>query len=290
MELVAGATGSLGGRIVRILLEGGGRVRALARNPGGAAAALEAAGAEVMLGDLKDPASLRQACRGVDVVISTASATRRNDDTPENVDMRGTIHLIDAAREAGVRRFIFVSTLGAVPDSPVPAFRAKAAAETHLKESGLSYVILQPDAFMDVWFGMLIEGPIASGTPVTLVGESTGRHSFISEADVAQFAARAARRSEPASVTLPLGGPEAITFRDAAKAYEAALGKPLTIRSVPPGAPLPGLPEIASGIAAAFESYDSVIPMQDTSAAFGVPLTSARDFARRRVAEGLGRT
>jgi uncharacterized protein YbjT (DUF2867 family) len=290
MELVAGATGSLGGRIVRILLEGGGRVRALARNPGGAAAALEAAGAEVMLGDLKDPASLRQACRGVDVVISTASATRRNDDTPENVDMRGTIHLIDAAREAGVRRFIFVSTLGAVPDSPVPAFRAKAAAETHLKESGLAYVILQPDAFMDVWFGMLIEGPIASGTPVTLVGESTGRHSFISEADVAQLAARAARRSEPASVTLPLGGPEAITFRDAAKAYEAALGRPLTIRSVPPGAPLPGLPEIASGIAAAFESYDSVIPMQDTSAAFGVPLTSARDFARRRVAEGLGRT
>jgi uncharacterized protein YbjT (DUF2867 family) len=289
MELVAGATGSLGGRIVRTLLEGGGRVRALARNPGGAAAALEAAGAEVMLGNLKDPASLRQACRGVDVVISTASATRRNDDTPENVDMRGTINLIDAAREAGVRRFIFVSTLGAVPDSPVPAFRAKAAAETHLKESGLSYVILQPDAFMDVWFGMIIEGPIASGTPVTLVGESTGRHAFIAEADVAQFAARAARRSEPSSVTLPLGGPEAITFRDAAKAYEAALGRLLTIRSVPPGAPLPGLPEIASGIAAAFESYDSVIPMQDTSAAFGVPLTSARDFARRRVAEGLGR-
>ena len=288
MELVAGATGSLGGRIVRILMEGGGRVRALARNPGGAAAALETTRAEVMLGDLKDPASLRQACRGVDVVISTASATRRTDDTPENVDMRGTINLIDAAREAGVRRFIFVSTLGAVPDSPVPAFRAKATAEAHLKESGLSYVILQPDAFMDVWFGMLIEAPIASGMPVTLVGDSTGRHSFIAEADLAHFAVRAARRSEPASATLPLGGPEAITFRDAAKAYEAALGRPLTIRSVPPGAPLPGLPEIVSGIAAAFENYDSDIPMQDTSARFGVQLTSARDFARRRVAEGLG--
>lgn len=288
MELVAGATGSLGGRIVRTLLEGGGRVRALARNLGGAAAALETAGAEVMLGDLTDPASLRQACRGVDVVISTASATRRTDDTPENVDMRGTINLVDAAREAGVRRFVFVSTLGAVPDSPVPAFRAKAAAEAHLKESGLSYVILQPDAFMDVWFGMLIEAPIASGAPVTLVGESTGRHSFIAEADVAQFAAGAARRGEPSNLTIPLGGPEAITFRDAAKAYEAALGRPLTIRSVPPGAPIPGLPEIVSGMVAAFERSDSVIPIQDASAGFGVQRTSARDFARRRVAEGLG--
>lgn len=289
MELVAGATGSLGGRIVRTLLEGAGRVRALARNPGGAAAALETAGAEVMLGDLKDPASLRRACSGADVVISTASATRRTDDTPENVDMRGTINLIDAARGAGVRRFVLVSTLGAVPESPVPAFRAKAAAEAHLKESGLDWVILQCDAFMDVWFGMLIEAPIASGAPVTLVGESTGRHSFIAESDVARFAARAARRAEPSNVTISLGGPEAITFRDAAKAYEAALGRPLTVRSVPPGAPLPGLPDIVSGLVAAFESSDSVIPMQDTSAGFGVPLTSALEFARRRVAEGLGR-
>ena len=289
MELVAGATGSLGGRIVRTLLEGGGRVRALARHPGGPAAALETAGAEVMLGNLKDPASLRRACSGVDVVISTASATRRTDDTPENVDMRGTINLIDAARDAGVRRFVLVSTLGAVPESPVPAFRAKAAAEAHLKESGISWVILQCDAFMDVWFGMLIEAPIASGAPVTLVGESTGRHSFIAESDVAQFAALAARRGEPSNVTLSLGGPEAITFRDAAKAYEAALGRPLTVRSVPPGAPLPGLPDIVSGLVAAFESADSVVPMRDTSAGFGVRLTSALDFARRRVAEGLGR-
>lgn len=288
MELVAGATGSLGGRIVRTLLGGGGRVRALARKLGDATTSLEHAGAEVVLGDLKDPASLRQACRGVDVVVSTASATRRTDDTPENVDMRGTINLIDAAREAGVRHFVFVSTLGAGADSPVPAFRAKAAAEAHLKQSGLSCVILQPDAFMDVWFGMLIEAPLASGAPVTLVGESTGRHSFIAEEDLAKFAAGAARRGAAASVTIPLGGPEAITFRDAAKAYEAALGRPLDVRSVPPGALIPGLPEIASGIAAAFESYESVIPMQDTSAEFGVPLTSAREFARRRVAEGLG--
>ena len=166
MELVAGATGSLGGRITRELLRHGGKVRALARSSAGASE-LERAGAEVALGNLKDPESLRLACRGVDVVISTASATRRSDDTPENVDLQGNIELIDAARAAGVRRYVLVSTLGATPDSPVPAFRAKAGAEAYLKQSGMEFVILQSDAFMDIWFGMLIEAPIASGAPET---------------------------------------------------------------------------------------------------------------------------
>jgi NADH dehydrogenase len=287
MELVVGATGSLGGRIVRELLDRGGPVLALVRDAS-RATGLEAAGARVVRGDLKDPASLLAACRGVDTVISTASATRRTDDTPENVDAQGTINLVDAAREAGVRRVVYVSTLGATPESPVPAFRAKAAAEAHLARSGMDYVILQPDAFMDVWFGMLIEGPVAAGSPVTLIGESKGRHSFIAEADVAKFAAGAARRPGTRNLTLALGGPEAITFADATRAYGAALGRDIPIRNVPPGSPLPGLPGIVSGIAAAFESYDSVVPMQETSAAYGVPLTTVRDFARRRVAEGLG--
>ena len=140
---------------------------------------------------------------------------------------------------------------------------------------------------MDVWFGMLIEGPIAAGAPVTLVGESKGRHSFIAETDVARFASGAARRSGALNRTIPLGGPDAITFLEAARAYESALGRPVPVQSIPPGSPLPGLPEIVSAIAAAFERHDSVIPMQETSAEFGVTLTSAREFARRRVAEGL---
>ena len=243
MELVAGATGSLGGRIVRELLGRGGRVRALARDRE-SAAPLEAAGAEVVPGNLKDPPSLRVACRGADLVISTASATRRTDDTPDNVDAQGTINLVDAARQAGVRRFVYVSTLGAAPESPVPAFRAKAAAEAHLKQSGMDYVIVQPDAFMDVWFGMLVEGPIAAGRPVTLVGESRGRHSFIAESDLAKFVVSASLKPEVSNVIIALGGPEAITFRDAVTAYEAALGTPIDVRSVPPGSVIPGLPEI----------------------------------------------
>src|SRR5687767_6496314 len=83
MVLVAGATGSLGGRIAKGLLERGKPVRVLAR-PTSDAAALRKAGAEVAIGDLKDLPSLERACHGVDVVITTASASKKGDDTIEN--------------------------------------------------------------------------------------------------------------------------------------------------------------------------------------------------------------
>jgi NADH dehydrogenase len=287
MKLVAGATGSLGGRIVRELLRQGDRVRALSRHPE-AAAGLASAGAEVVRGDLRDPASLETACQGIDTVISTASATRRSDDTPENVDYRGTRNLIDAASSAGASRFLLVSTLGAEPSSPVPAFQAKGKAEAHLRGSGLDWIVLQPDAFMDVWFGMLIELPVAMGNPVSLIGESKGRHSFIAEADVARFAAAAARDAGTANVTLALGGPAAVTFMDAVKAYESALGRTIPVEHLPIGSPLPGLPEIVSGIAAAFESYDSIVPMHEASARYDVALTSIEAFARQRATAGFG--
>jgi uncharacterized protein YbjT (DUF2867 family) len=278
MMLVAGATGSLGGKVVRGLLDRDDAVRALVR-PGSDPAALAAAGAAISVGDLRDPASLVGACRGVSTIVSTASATRRGDDTPENVDGRGNINLIDAARVAGVEHYVVISTIGASAESPLPAFRAKGMAESYLKESGLDYTIVQPNAFMDIWFGMMIEAPVSRGEPVTLVGESRRRHSFIAEQDVAAFTLAATRNPAARNTTLVIGGPEPITFLDAVHAYEAALGRPIPVRSVAPGDPIPGLPEPVWGIAAALESYDSPIPMDDTAKLYGVTLTSVRELA-----------
>jgi NADH dehydrogenase len=264
---------------VQDLLDRGEAVRALVR-PAASATALQQAGAEIAWGDLREPASLDAACRGVRTVISTASATNRSDDTPENVDGRGTQHLIDAARKAGVEHFILLSTVGASPDSMVPAFRAKAAAEAHLKQSGFAWTIIQPAGFMGVWFGMMIELPLSQGQPVTLVGESRHRHSFIAEKDVAAFVVAATRNPAARNATLVLGGPAAVTFREVVQAYEQETGRTIPVRSVAPGAPIPLLPEPVWGIAAALESFDTVIPMTDLAQSWGVPLTSAREFAR----------
>ena len=282
MILVAGGTGSLGGKIAGGLLRGGAAVRVLAR-PDSAAGALREAGAEIVPGDLKEPASLARACVGVEAVVTTASASKRGDDSPQNVDLSGSRNLVDAAREAGVRHFVFVSTIGASPESQLPLFRAKALAEQALRASGLEFTILQPAPLMDVWFPLLIEAPLLTGQPVTLVGEARGRHSFVAEQDVAAFARAALSHPAARNATIALGGPAALTFREVVRAYEAAAGREVTVRSVAPGDSIPGVPDAVSGIAAALEAFDTVVPMAETAAAFGVTLTSALDFARARL-------
>ena len=67
-------------------------------------------------------------------------------------------------------------------------------------------------------------------------------------------------------------------------AYEQAAGRTIPVRSVPPGDPIPGTPEVVWGLAAALESYDSPIPMDETSRTYGAELTSVAEFARTRVA------
>lgn len=283
MILVVGATGSLGGRIAKGLLDRREAVRVLAR-PESQHASLRTAGADVAVGNLKDPASLQRACRGVEVVITTASMSKRGDDTVDNVDLSGNQHLIDAAARAGVRHVIFASTIAASETSPVPLFRAKAAAEAHLRASGMTWTVLRANAFMDVWFGMLIETPLAAGQPVTLVGDSGRRHSFVAESDVAAFALAAVRNPAAVNSTITIGGPEAVTLREVVRAYEDAGAPRRPIRVVPSGDPLPGLPEAVGQLAAALETFDSPIPMEQTARTYGVPLTSVAVFARARMA------
>jgi uncharacterized protein YbjT (DUF2867 family) len=281
MILVAGATGLLGGMIARRLLEQGREVRVLVR-PGSDHGALVEAGAEAVFGDLKDPASLEQACAGVDTVVTTAnSAARGGDDTVETVELRGNRNLIDAARAAGVRHFVFTSALGASEESPVPFLAAKAAAERHLRESGLSYTILVPNVFMEIWFPMLVAGPVQAGQPVALYGEARRKHTFVSVSDVAAFAVAAVDHPSAVGRSIPIGGPAALSWRDVVVLFERVLGREIPVRSLGPGESLPGLPPTVSQIAAGFETYDSPLETTETAATFGVTLTDAESVIRR---------
>jgi NADH dehydrogenase len=287
MILVVGATGHLGGLITASLRARHASVRILAR-PGSAPQSLRDAGVQVAIGDLKSRPTLDAACDGVDVVITTAnSALRGGADNVVTVDIEGNRHLIDAARSATVRQFVFVSALGVTTDSPVPLFRAKALTEMHLRESGLPYTILAPDAFMDVWFPMVI-GPALSGAPVTLVGQGLRKHSFIAAADVAAFATASVGRADALNRHLPLGGPDAVSWREVIGAFERALSREIPIVSVAPGQPLPGVPDIVATLMAGLDTYDSVVPMSETAQRFGVQQTPVDDFVVGMLA-GLNR-
>jgi uncharacterized protein YbjT (DUF2867 family) len=284
MILVAGATGDLGSGIVRRLLARGNQVRALVRSAE-RGEVLRQAGAELSVGDLKDPDSLAAACRGVQVLITTANSARRGgDDTPQSVDLEGNRHLVDAAKAAGVQQFIFVSALGASPGSPIPFLAAKGNTERYLRASGIPYTIISPTAFMEVWTWRLVGAPARAGQPVTLVGEGRRKHSFISAADVASFVIAAVAHPAAMNAQIVIGGPEALSFRDVVDIYERVLGREIPVRSVRPGEPIPGVPQPVWGIAASFDTYDSAIDMTGIARTFAVRLTPLDEVVRRETA------
>ena len=279
MILVVGSTGLLGGSITRLLLErdGGDGVRVLVRSE----EAWRARGGTVesVRGDLKDADSLVRACENVDTVVTTAnSAGRGGDDTVESVDRRGNHDLIEAAVHAGVRRFVFVSVLGASPDNPVPFVAAKGETEKLLRGTDMNWTILEPDAFMDVWVPAVVGGPALRGDPVVLVGEGNRRHSMIAVRDVASFTVACLDHPAAERETIPLGGPGAVSWRDVVRTFEDALGREVDVRTVPPGDPVPGLPDVMVQLVTGMETYDSVLDMDVIRATFDVRQTSLREF------------
>jgi NADH dehydrogenase len=296
MILVVGATGVVGGMTARGLLEQGKEVRVLVRRDSpssqlvqqGLATSSEELielGAHPVHGDLRDRASLDAALEGVETVLSTAnSATRGGADNPQSVDLDGNRNLIEAAKDAGVEHFVFISLLGADPDHPAPFMQAKGQSEAVLRESGMGYTILAPTAFMEFWPAMVVGMPALQGQTVTLVGEGSRRHSFVSNRDVAAFAVKAVDHPAARNEHLAIGGPEALTWRDVVATYERVLERSIPVEFVAMGEPVPGLPEPMPAMLAGMETYDSVVEMEETSRTFGVPLTRLETFVREQVA------
>jgi uncharacterized protein YbjT (DUF2867 family) len=295
MIAVIGATGIVGGMVTRRLLEQGKEVRILVRHnspseqlakEGRATSAEELieAGAEPVYGDLRDRASLDAALGGIETVITTANSVGRGgEDNPQSVDLEGNRNLIEAAREAGVEHFVFVSTLGADPDHPVPFMRGKGQSEASLRQSGMDYTILAPTPYMELWVAVVVGMPVSQGRPVTLVGEGRRRHSFISERDVAAFAVAAAENPAARNEYLAIGGPEPLSWRDVVETYERVLERSIPVEFVAMGEPMP-LPEPMPSILAGMETYDSAIEMEEIARTFDVPLTRLETFVREQVA------
>ena len=113
MILIVGSTGLVGNEICTQLAAQKIPFRALVRKDSAPEKVnhLKSLGAEIVVGDLKEPASLADACEGVEKVISTASCTftMREGDSIETVDRQGQLNLVEAAKNAHVKRFVFIS-------------------------------------------------------------------------------------------------------------------------------------------------------------------------------------
>ncbi|HZZ18000.1 MAG TPA: NAD(P)H-binding protein [Opitutaceae bacterium] len=235
MLLLTGATGSIGSRLLPLLLERGEDVRCLVRDP----RKLGARRVDVQialgdLGDLSDPHTMRQSLRGVDTVVHLAATIR--DQPPrrlEELNGLATIRLLQAAERAGVRRFAFFSALDAGAAQRTRFFRAKWVAERAVESSPLETSVFAPSIVYDQsdpWITLLRRFSFLPVLPVS--GEGRAAFQPIWAQDVAEcvVAALAAERLEP---RYELAGPETLTYDEMADLVSRVTGRPRDLVHVP---------------------------------------------------------
>ncbi|HEY0876424.1 MAG TPA: SDR family oxidoreductase [Vicinamibacterales bacterium] len=289
MILVAGATGFLGGEVCRRLAERGKAVRALVRSTSTpeAVGRLHAFGVQTIEGDLKDPSSLPAACAGVRAVISTATSThsRQDGDSIESTDGAGQRNLVRAARDAGVERFTYVSYSGGI-DTDDPLTRAKRSVEREIQGSGMTYTVLRPSFFMEVWLSPAL-GFDYPNAKATIFGDGTRPVSWISLADVASFAVETLDHPAARNAVLELGGPEALSPLQVVALFEEIGGRSFERHHVPEDqlrtafdTATDSLPKTFAALQLNYAGGDA-IPMEETHRTYGIQPTSVRDYASR---------
>lgn len=197
--LIAGGTGRTGRIIVQKLLALGQRPRVLARDLAAARALL---GEEPLLfnGDVRTPSTLGSAVQGCRVLISAiGSRAPVGPNCPRHVDYGGVVHLVDAARAAGVERFILISSIAVTqPDHPLNRFGKvlhwKRQGELHLEASGLAHTILRPGGLTQT----------SGGQHQLVFGRGDQLSGTISRADVAEACLQALARPASAGATFEL--------------------------------------------------------------------------------------
>lgn len=209
--LIVGATGTLGRQIVRRALDEGHQVRCLVRSPK-RATFLKEWGAEVVRGDLLDPASLTAALKGIKVVIDAATARATDSLSIRQVDWEGQVALIQASAAAGIERFIFFSIMDSEKYPAVPLMEVKHCTEVFLRESGLNYTILRPCGFFQGLIGQYAI-PLLENQPIWVMGEATPI-AYLDTQDVARFAIAALDHPETEGKTFDLSGVQAWTAQD----------------------------------------------------------------------------
>jgi len=223
--LVTGASGFVGRHVVRTLAAGGERVRAMVRDLHGANA-LAGLDCELVRGDVTDPASLRAAARGCRGVVHLVAIIAGSPGDFDRVMVTGSRNMVEAARDAGVRRFVLMSALGVSEKTKdtVPYYRAKWEAETTIQLSGLSHAILRPSFVFGSDGGALPRFMrIARLAPVTpVIGSGAQRLQPIWVDDVARAVTRSLDRDD--DLLAELGGPDVVDWNVFWARLKSALG------------------------------------------------------------------
>jgi NADH dehydrogenase len=277
--LLTGATGNVGSAVLRRLTARGERVRCLVRDPRRLGS--ERVRVQIALGDLSDPASFRNALRGIDTVVHLAASIR---DQPrasiEELNGVATLRLVRAAERARTERFVFFSAIGASLHAPARFFRAKALAERAVEDSDLATTVFAPSIVYspgDPWITLLRRLSLLPALPIS--GSGRARYQPIWADDVADCVMAELDRKANGHRHFDLAGPETMSYDEIARVALRAFGRQRRLLHVP-------LPVVRTGLRSvdlvtrhkAFATWDEAELME-------IPMTSAHGSAD---AESLG--
>jgi uncharacterized protein YbjT (DUF2867 family) len=274
MLLLTGATGSIGSRLLPLLLESGEEVRCLVREP--RRLGERRVDVQIALGDLgemSDPHHVRQALRGVDTVIHLAATIR--DQPPRRIEeLNGlaTVRLLRAAERSGVERFHFFSALDAFSAQRTRFFRAKWLAEQAVDSSPLRTTVFAPSIVYDhsdPWITLLRRFSFLPVLPVS--GDGKAEFQPIWAEDVARCVVAALGRE--AAPRYELAGPETLSYDDMSDLVSRIAGRPRPLVHVP-------LPLIRSSLIALRSIFgEAVFATWEEAELMEVPMVSPRGSA-----------
>ena len=235
--VVAGATGYLGKFVAREFKNRGYWVRALTRSveslekpgPFTAPAISRDAVDDVFIGEATKPETLEGLCAGpIDVVFSSIGISRQRDGlTFDQVDYQANRNLIDLCRDSDVRKFVYVSMLGAEQIADLAITKAHERVVNDLEKSGLEYAIVRPSGYFSDMGAVL---DMAKRGRVLLVGDGTNRFNPIHGADLAAVCVDAAEGEER---VVEAGGPDILSQREVAELAFDVVGKPAKVTIIP---------------------------------------------------------
>jgi uncharacterized protein YbjT (DUF2867 family) len=231
MILITGASGYVGSHLARRLVGQNLPVRALVRNQQKAEREGRLAGLKLdyAQGDINDPPSLELAMQGATAVIHlVAIAIEKGTRTYEEVNFQGTVNVVEAAKKAGVRRFLNMSQLGAKSDLPYRFLASKGKAQEYVAASGLDWTAFRPsviwgpeDEFANTFARLVPLTPLI----FPIVGDQNSRFQSVWVEDVVTCFVKALQDDNTIGREFELGGPEILTLEEIERRTLQALGR-----------------------------------------------------------------